>query len=471
MEKILVLDFGGEAAVSVAQTVRSAFVFSEIKPFKTPLPEIKDGKYSGIILAGYNSALNERNAPPCKKELFELGIPVLGIGYGAVIMARLLGGEVQVTDNEKLYTEFVADTNSPLFEGISPKANCLITNKEFITRLPVDFKIIAKSDSCPITAMENTVHRLYAVQFNTEADSTEFGKTVISNFVHKICKCKNTWNIDSFTLRATAAIKEKIGERRVVCVLDGSINSAVAALLVNSAVSDKLTCLFIDNGLYRANWAEKYISTLRDGLKLKIITVDARERFFGQLLGISDSAQKSVTVVRETRRILSAEFEKLGKADYLITADNYKSLLPAAILPNVKHYGKKLSPIGDLFCDEIKNVGIKLGLNKDFAQAHNLPITGLALKVDGCITPENIEIIRKADAVFLRELKTVNSESITEAYATLSAGNKTPKITLYAFKEFDFIKSWAPLPYAVLKNTSDKIKKEIGEAEIVYNIT
>ena len=331
MEKILVLDFGGQYNQLIARRVRENNVYSEIRPYTAPIEEIKAADYKGIILTGGPKSVYGENAVLYSRELFELGIPVMGICYGAQLMAHMLGGEVTAGASEYGKVEVKVDNGSKLFADIPPKTVCWMSHTDYIKQVPLGFKIVGKTDVCPVAAMENPKDRLYAVQFHPEVMHTPLGSQMIRNFIYNVCGCKGEWTMSSFTSRTIDALKAKIGDKKVLCALSGGVDSSVAALLLHKAVGDNLTCIFVDHGLLRKDEAKQVNDLFRGTYNINLISIDASEQFLGQLRGISDPEQKRKIIGREFIRVFEAEAKKIGKVDYLVQGTIYPDCIESGV--------------------------------------------------------------------------------------------------------------------------------------------
>ncbi|MCX7913837.1 MAG: glutamine-hydrolyzing GMP synthase [Thermodesulfovibrionales bacterium] len=499
-DRILVLDFGSQYTQLIARRIRENRVYSEIYPFNASIDKIKDFKPKGIILSGSPSSVYEQNAPIPDLGIFRLGIPILGICYGMQLMAHLLGGEVsKAAKREYGRAELILDKENDIFKDISSKTKVWMSHGDRIEKLPNNFSIIAHTDNSPIAAIADSRNRLYALQFHPEVVHTIEGSKILSNFIFNICGCSPTWTIKSFIETAKHEIAEKVKGEKVICGISGGVDSSVTALLVHQAIGDALTCIFVDNGLLRQNEALKVEETLRKNFNLKIICIDASERFLKRLDGIKDPEKKRKIIGKEFIKVFEEEAKKIEGVKFLAQGTLYPDVIestsfkgPSATIKSHHNVGgllkrmklQLIEPLRELFKDEVRLLGKELGMPEEIINRHPFPGPGLAIRCIGNVTKEKIEILRKADAIVLEEIKKSGLYSeLWQAFAVLlpvkSVGvmgdERTYEnvIAVRAVTSLDGMTAdWAKLPYGVMENIANRVINEIrGVNRVVYDIT
>ena len=508
-QKILILDFGSQVAQLIARRVREQQVYCELYPYDVADAFIRDFNPQGIILSGGPNSVYEVEdfkAPPV---VFELGVPVLGICYGMQTMAAQLGGRVQSSTRREFgYAEMRARGHSVLFAGIEDRRNeeghglldVWMSHGDKVTELPPGFTLIGSNEATPIAAMADETRRFYAVQFHPEVTHTLKGKEIIGRFVRDICGCGRDWNMPDYVGEAVARIRSQVGHDEVILGLSGGVDSSVAAALIHRAIGDQLTCVFVDNGLLRLNEAEQVMQTFARNLGVKVIHVDAAARFLGHLQGVSDPEQKRKIIGREFVEVFQAEASRLDNARWLAQGTIYPDVIESAGAKTKKAHTIKshhnvgglpetlnldlLEPLRELFKDEVRELGVALGLPHDMVYRHPFPGPGLGVRILGEVRPEFADLLRRADAIFIDELRAAGwYEKTSQAFAVFlpvkSVGvmgdGRTYEyvVALRAVETQDFMTAhWAELPHSLLARVSNRIINEVrGINRVVYDIS
>jgi GMP synthase (glutamine-hydrolysing) len=508
-QKILILDFGSQVSQLIARRVREQQVYCELHPFDVSEEFIREFAPRGIILSGGPNSVYEAVEWKAPQVVFELGVPVLGICYGMQTMAQQLGGKVESSGKREFgFAEVRARGHSRLFDGIQDRSNAeghgllevWMSHGDKVTELPPGFKVIGSNESCPVAAMADEARRFYAVQFHPEVTHTIKGKEIIARFVHEICACGRDWNMPDYVAEAVEKIRAQIGRDEVILGLSGGVDSSVAAALIHRAIGDQLTCVFVDNGLLRLNEAEQVMQTFARSLGVKVIHVDAAQQFMGHLKGVSDPEQKRKIIGREFVEVFQAEAAKLPAARWLAQGTIYPDVIESAGGKTKKahtiksHHNvgglpetlnlKLLEPLRELFKDEVRELGVALGLPHDMVYRHPFPGPGLGVRILGEVKQEFADLLRRADAIFIDELRAADwYEKTSQAFAVFlpvkSVGvmgdGRTYEyvVALRAVETQDFMTAhWAELPHSLLGKVSNRIINEVrGINRVVYDIS
>ena len=500
LEKILILDFGGQYSKLIARRTRECGVFSEILSYTSSPERIMEKGYKAIILSGGPASVYEANAPQCDKAIFDMGLPVLGICYGAQLMANLLDGYVEKSGSPEYGSTMVqVDKKAALFASpnVEDVTATWMSHTDYIKTVPYGFNITAKTENCPVAAMENNSRKLYAVQFHPEVTNSIHGMDMLKTFLFDICGFKGNWKMSSFIDDAVAKIKEKAGNGKALCALSGCVDSSVAALLVQKAIGYRLTCVFVDHGLLRKNEGDE-VEAVFSKFGLNLIRVNAGERFLAKLKDVEDPEQKRKIIGSEFIAVFEEEAKKLGSVDYLVQGTIYPDVIESGAgssamikshhnvggLPETMDFKGLIEPLRELFKDEVRKVGLDLGLPENLVMRQPFPGPGLGVRIIGKITAEKVAILQDADAVFREEIAAAGLDrEISQYFAALtdmrSVGVMGDSRTYYytvglrAVITSDFMTAeWARIPHEVLAKTSNRIVNEVhGINRVVYDIT
>jgi GMP synthase (glutamine-hydrolysing) len=513
-QKILILDFGAQYTQLIARRVREARVYCEIHPYDVSDEFVREFGAKGVILSGSHMSVTEDTAARSPQAVFELGVPVLGICYGMQTMAGQLGGKVEAGKVREFgYAEVRARGHTRLFDGIedfrTPEGHGMLkvwmSHGDKVTQMPAGFKLMASTYSCPIAAMADEQRGFYAVQFHPEVTHTLQGTAILKRFVNGICACVGDWNMPDYVSEAVARVREQVGEDEVILGLSGGVDSSVAAALIHRAIGKQLSCVFVDHGLLRLDEAEQVMATFARSLGVKVIHVDASAEFMGKLAGVADPEQKRKIIGREFVELFQREAAKIKNAKWLAQGTIYPDVIESAGaktgkatnikshhnvggLPDTLHL-KLLEPLRELFKDEVRELGVALGLPHDIVYRHPFPGPGLGVRILGEVKHEYADLLRRADAIFIEELRAARDadgrnwyDKTSQAFAVflpvkavgVMGDGRTYEyvVALRAVQTQDFMTAqWAHLPHELLGKVSNRIINEVrGINRVVYDI-
>lgn len=495
-QKIVVVDFGGQYNQLIARRIRECNVYCEVVPYQKALQIVKNDLPQGIIFTGGPNSAYAEGAPSIEKEIFTLGIPVLGICYGAQLMTLAMGGEVEAQELRE-FGKIEVKATGGLMASVMDTGTSIMSHGDQITRLPEGFVVTATTELCPFAAIEDANRKLYAVQFHPEVNHTVFGKELLRAFLYDVCGCTGDWTTDNVVQQTTKEIIEKVGDKKVLCALSGGVDSTVAAVLVHKAIGDNLTCVFVDHGLLRKNEGDEVMETLQKTFNMKVIRVNAQKQFLGKLQGVTDPETKRKIIGNEFIEVFTAEAKKLGKMDFLLQGTIYPDVIEsgagdAAVIKSHHNVGglpeklgfALLEPLRLLFKDEVREVGRELMIPDYIVDRQPFPGPGLAIRCLGEVTEDKLEIIRESDAVLRDEIaKAGLNKEIWQYFTVLpnihSVGvmgdgrTYSHTVGIRAVTSVDGMTSdWARIPYDVLERISTRIVNEVANVNrIVYDVT
>lgn len=501
-EKIFVLDFGGQYNQLIARRVRDNGVYCEIHSYKMPVEEIKSAAPSGIILTGGPNSVYGEEAILADPKLFELGIPILGICYGAQLMAHMLGGNVETAPTSeygKTQMQVTFD-QSKLMKEIPKETVVWMSHTDYISKLPSGFYKTASTEVCPVAAMEDSRRRFYAVQYHPEVTHSVDGDKILRNFLYEVCECEGDWQMSSFAGKAIESIKKTVGDGKALCALSGGVDSSVAAVLMSKAIGKQLTCVFVDHGLLRKNEAEQVSEIFgpSGAYDLNFIKVDAKERFYEKLKGVTDPETKRKIIGEEFIRVFEEEAKKIGSVDYMVQGTIYPDVIesgvgPSAVikshhnvggLPDHVDFKEIIEPLRDLFKDEVRKVGLELGIPEELVFRQPFPGPGLGIRIIGEVTAEKVKIVQDADAIFREEVaKAGLNYDINQYFAALTNMRSVGvmgdfrtydyAVVLRAVTTIDFMSAEAAqLPWELLEKVMNRIINEVDHVNrVLYDCT
>ena len=500
MDKILVLDFGGQYNQLIARRVRSLNVYAEIKSFdRISVSEIKETGYKGIIFTGGPNSVYDESSPHYSKDILELNIPILGICYGDQLLAFMTGGTIVSAKNNSEYgrTELLVK-GGQLFEGIPSKSVCWMSHTDYIKDVPEGFAISATTKSCPCAAMENVDKGFYGVQFHPEVTHTEYGMKMLSNFIFNVCKCKADWKMDDFAKSSIEKYKKELAGKRVLLGLSGGLDSSVVALLLHKAIGKNLVCVFVDHGLLRKDEGDYVEKVFRDKFDVNLVRVNAKDRFLTKLKGVTEPEAKRKIIGKEFIEVFRAEAKKIGNIDVLSQGTIYPDVIESGKgssavikshhnvggLPKDIGFKEIVEPLRDLFKDEVRAIGLELGLPEELVYRQPFPGPGLAVRIIGEITEEKIKIAQDSDAILREEFKKAGLDKLASQYFTVVTNTQSVGVmgdartygytlALRAVTTDDFMTAtWTRVPYEILEHISSRITNEVkGINRVTYDIT
>ena len=498
-ETVLVLDFGGQYNQLIVRRVRNLNVYAELLPADVSLERIKSYNPIGIIFTGGPNSVFAEDTPKISTEIYNLGVPVLGICYGMQLIAYQNGGTVvHATTREYGRQKIKYSDNSVLFNGVDKDNVCWMSHTDQVAKLPEGFTVTATTDTCKIAAYENAARKIYAAQFHPEVVHTKQGNAILSNFLYNVCKAKGDWKMGDYAAEQVDALKVKIGDKKVLCAMSGGVDSAVAATLIHRAAGDNLTCIFVDHGLLRKNEADEVMRVFKEERGMNLIKVDASKYFLKQLQGVKDPEKKRKIIGKAFIDVFSVEAKKIGKVDYLVQGTIYPDVIESGLgksavikshhnvggLPSVVDFKEIIEPLRSLFKDEVRALGLELGLPESIVMRQPFPGPGLAVRIIGNITPKKIKIVQDADAILREEVAIAGLDREIWQYFAVLTGMRSVgvmgdertydyTIALRAVTSIDGMTAdWADIPHDVLSKISARIVNEVKHVNrVVYDIT
>ncbi len=500
MEKefVLILDFGGQYNQLIARRVREENVYCEVHPYTMPFEKIKELNPGAIIFTGGPNSVYLDESPKCDLRLFAMGIPILGICYGAQLMAYSLGGKVETAPAREYGKIEINYSDNVFFKDVAKKNICWMSHNDYVSGLPEGFSSIATTENCENAAFCDESRKLYAVQYHLEVNHTNEGSKMLKNFLYDICGFTGQWTMSNFVEKSIKELKEKIGDKKALCALSGGVDSSVCAVLLSKAIGKNLTCIFVDHGLLRKGEAESVEKMFTEQYDINFVKVDAKEQFLSKLKGVTEPESKRKIIGEEFIRVFEAEAKKIGKVDYLVQGTIYPDVIESGLgnaavikshhnvggLPDHVDFKEIVEPLRLLFKDEVRRAGIELGMPEDMVWRQPFPGPGLGIRVIGEVNEYKLNILRDADAIFREEIKNAGlMRSINQYFAVITdmksvgvmgdARTYEYTVALRAVTTTDFMTAdWARIPYDVLEKVSNRIINEVDHVNrICYDIT
>lgn len=495
---VLVVDFGGQYNQLIVRRVRNLGVYGVMVPSKVDIETVKSYDPIGIIFTGGPSSVFAENSPKVDERIYELGIPVLGICYGMQLIAATLSGKVEHAETREYGKRTVSFGKSPISQGLEGDSVCWMSHTDRVAAMPEGFEVIAQTETCPIAAFANVKKSIYGVQFHPEVVHTEKGNILLKNFLYNVCHAAGDWTMSDFAAEQVKAIREKVGNKKVLCAMSGGVDSAVAATLVYKAVGENLTCVFVDHGLLREGEAEQVMHVFKDGMGMNLIKIDASRKFLADLKGVKEPEKKRKAIGKDFIEVFDGFSKSVGKVDYLVQGTIYPDVIESGLgdsatikshhnvggLPSVVDFDEIIEPLRSLFKDEVRAVGLELGLPESVVMRQPFPGPGLAIRIVGAVSRKKLAILRRADAIFREEIALAGLDKVIWQYFAVLTGMRSVgvmgdertydyTVALRAVTSVDGMTAdWADIPHDVLGKISNRIVNEVKFVNrVVYDVT